>query len=91
MAQDGSEGGVTLPEGAALIIIDVQKGLDEQDYWGERNNPDAEQNMARLLDAWRQCGWAIYHIQHQSKNPTLAPAAGLPGERDQRYREAPAG
>lgn len=58
-----------LPEDTALIMIDVQKGLDEFDYWGERNNPDAEQNMAGLLDAWRRRGWAIYHIHHQSKNP----------------------
>lgn len=58
-----------LPEDTALIIIDVQKGLDEFDYWGERNNLEAEQNMAGLLDAWRRRGWAIYHIHHQSKNP----------------------
>lgn len=56
-------------QGAALIVIDVQKGLDESEYWGERNNPDAEQNMARLLNVWRQRGWAIYYIHHQSKNP----------------------
>ncbi len=69
MMDDSSNSEVVLPDGTALIVIDVQKGLDEQDYWGERNNPGAEQNMARLLDAWRQRGWAIYHIQHQSKNP----------------------
>lgn len=65
---DDSRGVVVLPEGTALIVIDVQKGLDEQ-YWGERNNPEAEQNIARLLAAWRQRGWAIYYLQHQSKNP----------------------
>lgn len=69
MRPDSSRSEVVLPEGTALIVIDVQKGLDEQQYWGERNNPDAEQNMARLLDAWRRRGWAIYHLHHQSKNP----------------------
>ncbi len=34
-----------------------------------RNNPDAEQNIARLLAAWRQRGWPIYYLHHQSKNP----------------------
>ena len=58
-----------LPEGAALIVIDVQKGLDEHEYWGERNNTGAEHNIARLLDAWRQRGWPVYYIQHQSINP----------------------
>src|SRR5689334_16157328 len=32
----------------ALIIIDVQKGFDEP-YWGARNNPQAEANIAHLL------------------------------------------
>src|SRR5215218_6970082 len=59
---------VDLPEGTALIVIDVQKGFDEP-HWGERNNPEAEQNIARLLAAWRQNGRAIYFIQHQSKSP----------------------
>lgn len=65
---DSSEREGLLVAGAALIVIDVQKGLDEP-YWGTRNNPQAEQNMARLLAAWRARGWPIYHIHHQSKNP----------------------
>ncbi len=68
MRDDSARSEVVLAEGTALIVIDVQKGLDEP-YWGERNNPEAEQNIARLLDAWRARGWAIYYIQHQSKNP----------------------
>jgi nicotinamidase-related amidase len=68
MQDDSLSSGGVLPEGTALIVIDVQKGLDEP-YWGTRNNPEAEQNMARLLAAWRRRGWAIYHIHHQSKNP----------------------
>jgi nicotinamidase-related amidase len=68
MKNDGSSNLAVLPEGTALIVIDVQKGLDEP-YWGERNNPEAEENIARLLDAWRARGWAIYYIHHQSKNP----------------------
>ena len=68
MRYDSSKSVVVLPEGTALVVIDVQKGLDEP-YWGERNNPEAERNMARLLDAWRRRGMPIYYIQHQSKNP----------------------
>lgn len=69
MINSSSSGAFVLPEGTALIVIDVQKGLDEHEYWGERNNPEAEQNMAKLLDAWRRSGRTIYYIQHQSKNP----------------------
>ena len=53
----------------ALILIDVQDGFDEANYWGDRNNPDAEQNMARLLWEWRKKHRPIYHVQHMSTNP----------------------
>jgi nicotinamidase-related amidase len=69
MKYESAGGAIDLPEGTALIVIDVQKGLDEHEYWGQRNNPEAEQNIARLLDAWRQRGWPVYYIQHQSTNP----------------------
>lgn len=67
-----------IPTDAALIIIDVQKGLDEP-YWGQRNNPQAEENMARLLAAWRRGGRPIYHIQHMSQNPRSALRPGYAG------------
>lgn len=51
----------------ALIIIDVQKGFDDP-VWGTRNNPDAESNIAALLEAWRNSGRPIIHIQHNSLN-----------------------
>ena len=29
----------------ALILVDIQKGFDNIEYWGgQRNNPDAEEN-----------------------------------------------
>lgn len=52
----------------ALLIIDVQKGLDDPSL-GTRNNPDAESNMASLLAAWRRHGWPIIHIRHCSVEP----------------------
>jgi nicotinamidase-related amidase len=69
MKYDNPGSAEDLPERAALVVIDVQKGLDEHEYWGERNNPGAEHNIARLLDAWRQYGWPVYYIQHRSTNP----------------------
>ena len=68
----------TLPQDAALIIIDVQQGLDDPKY-GPRNNPQAEENMARLLAAWRETGRPIYHIQHMSREPQSPLRPGLPG------------
>lgn len=52
----------------ALMVIDVQKGFDSP-YWGRRNNPEAEQNIARLLTAWRNHHQPIIHVRHCSTNP----------------------
>ena len=37
---------------AALLVIDLQKAIDHPS-WGERNNPQAERNIAALLHVWR--------------------------------------
>jgi nicotinamidase-related amidase len=54
-----------LPQNAALILIDVQKGFDDP-KWGGRNNPNAEKRMAELLSDWRRTGRPVFHVQHLS-------------------------
>jgi nicotinamidase-related amidase len=56
---------VSLPQNTALILIDVQKGFDDA-KWGRRNNPEAEDKIARLLAAWRKQDRPVFHIQHLS-------------------------
>jgi nicotinamidase-related amidase len=65
-----------LRSNAALIIIDVQKGFDDP-RWGRRNNPEAEANIAKLLDAWRRSNRPVFHVQHSSRlrDSPLSPSA----------------
>ncbi len=52
---------------SALILIDVQKGFNDLDYWGGHgNNPDAENNASRLLYFWRRNSWPVFHENKQS-------------------------
>jgi len=67
-----------LPRDAALIVIDLQKAIDHPS-WGERNNPEAEKNVARLLHAWRATRRPIYHIAHDSTEPGSHYRPGQPG------------
>jgi nicotinamidase-related amidase len=54
----------------ALILVDIQKGFDNVDYYGgERNNPQAEQNAQKLLAHWRAKGLPLFHIQYSALNP----------------------
>jgi len=59
---------IRLSKRAALMVIDVQDGLDEP-IWGKRNNPNMEQNIAKLLDGWRKSGRPVIHVKHDSKLP----------------------
>jgi len=62
----------------ALIIIDMQRGIDDPKL-GRRNNPDAERNMQSLLSAWRRSARPIVHVRHMSRSPESVFWPGQPG------------
>jgi nicotinamidase-related amidase len=82
---------------SALLIIDAQKGVNVCSHWGgeggHRNNLDADSNISRLLQAWREKKLPVYFTLHDSREkasplklslPTGASLPGLephPGER----------
>ncbi|MFG2988733.1 cysteine hydrolase family protein [Streptomyces sp. NPDC048257] len=64
---------------SALLVIDVQKGFDEESFWGPRNNPAAEDNIAALMDDWQTAGRPVVLVRHASVQPGSVLAADQPG------------
>lgn len=55
----------------ALLLIDVQKGVNDADYYGgsqgRRNNLDAEDNIRSLLKEWRKSSRQVAFTKHDSR------------------------
>lgn len=66
----------------ALLLIDVQKGVNQFDYWGgssgRRNNPEAEERMRELLAGFRDRGLTIIFSQHDSREALSPLKLSLP-------------
>src|SRR5262245_60956664 len=63
-SQDRDQGRVRRMSGPrALLVVDVQRGFEDPAL-GPRDNPQAEENVAKLIAAWRGRGDPIVVIQH---------------------------
>jgi nicotinamidase-related amidase len=62
----------------ALILIDMQEAM-RLDRLPPRNNPQAEERIAQLLDAWRAAGQPVVCVRHISRCSTSVFAPGQPG------------
>ena len=69
-------------EDTALLLIDVQKGVDVLQHWGgptgRRNNPSAEPKMLELLEAWRKAGHTVAFTRHDSREAASPLKFSLP-------------
>jgi nicotinamidase-related amidase len=72
------DGRMDFDDTAALIVIDVQQGFDDP-AWGTRDNPDAEANIGRLVQAWADASRPIVLVRHDSREPGSTLAPGNPG------------
>ncbi|MCB5165439.1 cysteine hydrolase [Streptomyces bambusae] len=68
---------LTLDSDAVLIVVDVQQGFDDAEFWGVRDNPDAEKNIAAIAAAWQDSGRPVVVVRHASDGGPLQP--GTPG------------
>ncbi|MFB7335028.1 cysteine hydrolase family protein [Streptomyces adustus] len=74
-----------IAENAALVVVDVQQGFEELEFWGARNNPGADDNIAALLDAWQSTGRPVVFVRHDSVNPRSPLRAGYEGNDFKEY------
>ncbi|MGW2826849.1 cysteine hydrolase family protein [Streptomyces sp. NPDC001443] len=74
-----------IAENAALVVVDVQRGFEETDFWGPRNNPGADDNIAALLDTWQSTGRPVVFVRHDSVNPRSPLRAGHEGNDFKEY------
>lgn len=72
---------------AALVVIDVQKGFEESGFWGPRNNPGADENIAALVDVWQETGRPVVFVRHDSVNPRSPLRPGQEGNDFKEYVE----
>jgi nicotinamidase-related amidase len=63
----------------ALVVVDVQQAFDDAGYWGPRNNPECEANVAALLGAWRRHGRPVVFVRHDSDEPVSPLRPDQPG------------
>ncbi|CAL9535681.1 cysteine hydrolase family protein [Streptomyces griseomycini] len=77
-----------IADNAALVVVDVQKGFEDLAFWGPRNNPGADDNIASLLDAWQTSGRPVVFVRHDSVNPESPLRPGQEGNEFKEYVEA---
>ena len=68
----------SIPHDAVLLLVDIQKGLDDA-VWGNRNNPQFEVSVEQILAIWRETNRPIIHIRHNSVSPHSPLRPELPG------------
>ncbi|MEU5634337.1 cysteine hydrolase family protein [Streptomyces rishiriensis] len=76
-----------IAENAALVVVDVQKGFEELEYWGARNNPGADDNIAALVDVWQGSGRPVVFVRHDSVKPESPLRVGYEGNDFKEYVE----
>lgn len=64
---------------SALIVLDVQKAIDDP-RWNSKNNPDYIDAIAKLLAKFRAANLPVIHIRHEEANPASSFYAGGPGQ-----------
>ncbi len=71
-------------EAAALVVVDAQMAFEDP-WWGRRDNPSADRNIAALADAFANSGRAVVFVRHDSTNPDSPLHPDRPGNQLKSY------
>lgn len=64
----------------ALVLIDIQQGFADLDFWGPTTNPDAEARAVAIATHWRSASVGpVIVVQHHSTNPASPLHPSNPG------------
>ena len=66
-------------DSAVLVVVDVQRAFEDARYWGARNNPACEANIAALVSEWQTRERPIVLVRHDSTTPGSPLTPGTPG------------
>lgn len=69
----------------ALVVVDVQRGFDESRWWGMRNNPACDDNIARLVGHWQRRRRPLVLVRHDSTDPDSPLHPDSPGNALKQY------
>ena len=83
-ATDPDASGVRLDANAALVVVDAQAGFEDP-WWGQRDNPAADRNIAALVDAFAGSARPVVFVRHDSLNPDSPLHPDRPGNQLKSY------
>lgn len=69
----------TLGNDTALIVLDVQKAIDDP-RWNSKNNPNYADVIATLLAEFRAANLPVIHVRHEEANPASSFYVNGPGQ-----------
>ncbi len=69
---------MAVPEGAVLVVIDMQRAIDLPGR-PPRGNPELDANALAVIAAFRASGRSVIHVRHDSVEPTSWFRPGHPG------------
>lgn len=64
-----------------LLVVDVQTGFRDVEYWGSPANPEVLTKTQQLVEFFRSKELPIAVVKHNSKNPNSPLHSGSPGNK----------